>query len=76
MDNKTAIFILNGLKIYVSKEVEDAINTAVRSMSYDLSPEKIRDILVEHGQHDLQFHVGETIRYSPREVQTILEEET
>ena len=34
--------------------------------------EELRDILVEHGQHDLKFKLGETIKYSPSDIYKIL----
>ena len=37
--------------------------------------DEIYDILLEHGQHDHNFKLGETIKYSPSEVREILIEE-
>lgn len=37
--------------------------------------DEIYDILLEHGQHDHNFKLGETIKYSPLEVKEILVEE-
>lgn len=34
--------------------------------------DEIYDILLEHGQHDHNFKLGETIKYSPSEVKDIL----
>lgn len=41
----------------------------------DCTPEGVRNILVEHGQRDNRFHLGETIKYSPSEVMEILKGE-
>ena len=41
----------------------------------DCSPEGVWDILVEHGQKDKRFHLGDTIQYSPSEVMEILRKE-
>lgn len=41
----------------------------------EFSIDEIVDILVKHGQSDPQFHLGETIKYSPSEVKHILLEE-
>ena len=38
----------------------------------DCSPEGVFRQLVEHGQHDKRFRLGETIKYSPAEVMEIL----
>ena len=37
--------------------------------------DEIYDILLEHGQHDRNFKLGETIKYSPCEVKEILTNE-
>lgn len=37
------------------------------------TPAEVDIALVIHGQHDLRFKLGETIRYSPSEVRHILE---
>lgn len=37
--------------------------------------DEIYDILLEHGQHDHNFKLGETIKYSPSEVKEILTDE-
>ena len=37
--------------------------------------DKIESILVEHGQHDPQFKLGEWIKYTPHDVSNILREE-
>lgn len=42
----------------------------------DCSPEGVRNILVEHGQHDERFKLGDTITYTPTEVMEILRKET
>ena len=39
---------------------------------YMFSVDEIVDILVEHGQHDLKFSLGDTIKYSPSEIKHIL----
>ena len=36
------------------------------------SPNEVHKIMVIHGQNDRQFKIGETIRYSPSEVEKIL----
>ena len=41
----------------------------------DCSPEGVFHQLVEYGQHDNRFHLGETIKYSPSEVMEILKGE-
>lgn len=38
------------------------------------SADDVRNILIEHGQHDQRFRLGDTIRYDPLEIKTILEE--
>lgn len=38
----------------------------------DCSPEGVRNQLMECGQRDKRFHLGETILYSPYEVEKIL----
>lgn len=43
------------------------------NMSDSFSISEIVDILVEYGQHDTKFHLGETIKYSPSEIRDILE---
>ena len=40
-------------------------------MNY-FTPADISDLLIEYGQHDSHFKLGETIKYSPSEVYTIL----
>lgn len=40
----------------------------------DCSPEGVQNVLVEYGQNDIRFHVGDTIKYSPLEVGRILRE--
>ena len=40
------------------------------------SPYEVELALVQHGQHDERFQWGETIKYSPSEVQKILDEQT
>ena len=42
----------------------------------DCSPEGVWSILVEHGQKDNRFHLGDTIMYSPSEVMEILKGES
>ena len=37
--------------------------------------DEIYDILLEHGQHDHNFKLGETIKYSPLEIKEILSNE-
>ena len=39
------------------------------------TPDEIEMILIEYGQHDRQFRLGETIKYSPSEVRGILEDQ-
>ena len=39
------------------------------------TPDEIEMILIEHGQNDRQFRLGETIKYSPSDVRRILEEQ-
>ena len=39
------------------------------------TPDEIEMILIEHGQNDRQFKLGETIKYSPLDVRRILEEQ-
>lgn len=36
------------------------------------TPQEVDTALVIHGQHDMQFHLGETIKYSPSDVRKIL----
>lgn len=36
------------------------------------TPEEVWNIIVEHGQHDSRFKLGEIIKYSPTEVMEIL----
>lgn len=40
----------------------------------DFTPYEVEVILVEYGQHDRRFKLGETIKYSPSDVRRILEE--
>lgn len=35
-------------------------------------PERVRNILIEEGQKDRRFHLGDTIKYDPVEVCEIL----
>ena len=37
------------------------------------TPDEVEDILIEVGQHDRQFKLGEIIKYSPNDVRKILE---
>ena len=39
------------------------------------TPDEIEMILIEYGQNDRQFKLGETIKYSPSDVGRILEEQ-
>ena len=39
------------------------------------SPEDVYDIIVNYGQHDQRFRLGETIKYSPSEIMRILKGE-
>lgn len=39
----------------------------------DCTPEGVWATLVEYGQHDKKFHLGDTIMYSPSEVREILD---
>ena len=36
------------------------------------TPEEVWNIIIEHGQHDSRFKLGEIIKYSPAEVMEIL----
>ena len=38
------------------------------------TPDEVWNILIEHGQHDMRFKLGEIIKYSPSEVLDILKE--
>jgi len=38
------------------------------------TPDEVESILIEVGQHDRQFKLGEIIKYSPNDVREILEE--
>ena len=40
----------------------------------DWTPEGIFNVLVEYGQNDTKFKLGDTIRYTPLEVKEILDE--
>lgn len=37
------------------------------------TPDEVENILIEVGQHDRQFKLGEIIKYSPNDVREILE---
>lgn len=37
------------------------------------TPDEVWSAIVEHGQHDSQFKLGEIIKYSPSDVKKILE---
>jgi hypothetical protein len=39
----------------------------------NFTPDEIEMILIEYGQNDRQFKLGETIKYSPSDVRRILE---
>lgn len=55
------------------KKVTTEIFSAVKPKPADsLSINEIVDILIIHGQHDPQFQLGETIKYSPDEIKSIL----
>lgn len=69
------------IKIYKRKEAVIAEETAKaleRLKSYETGPtftaEDVRIILIEHGQNDHQFKLGEIIKYSPTDVYDILKE--
>ena len=38
-----------------------------------IEADKVRDCIIEVGQRDPQFRLGETIRYSPDEIQAIID---
>lgn len=47
----------------------------VNPFSKNFSINEIVYILVKHGQRNPQFHLGDTIKYSPSEIRNILEME-
>lgn len=60
-------------KLEVCYECMKAIQKAIRRKKL-FSADDVKNILIEHGQHDRQFRLGETILYDPLEIKTILEE--
>lgn len=55
---------------------KDHIGKSVLIMNTDIDAliDKITDILVDVGQHDKRFKLGEWIKYSPSEVRKILQD--
>ena len=39
-----------------------------------LAPDEVFTVLIEHGQSDKRFNIGEIIKYTPKEVEDILKE--
>ena len=62
------------MQLHGSKETITVISDAVTLLKTTYTPEEARCVLVSHGQQDKRFGWGEVIKYSPSEVQEILEE--
>ena len=54
-----------------TETLEGAVNLLKRSFT----PQEVYDAVIEHGQHDKQFKLGDTINYSFQEVVEILRTE-
>ena len=62
------------MQLHGSKETITVISDAVTLLKTTYTPEEAWCVLVSHGQQDKRFGWGEVIKYSPSEVQEILEE--
>lgn len=60
---------------YVLPFENDQVIISIRENKTCEDIEEIRNLLIEHGQHDMRFSFGETIKYSPTEVEDILRKE-
>jgi hypothetical protein len=68
------------IKIYKRREgiAGETAEALEHLKNYETGPtftaEDVRNILIEHGQKDHQFKLGETIKYSPTDIYDILKE--
>ena len=82
MNRKETVIYLRGLHDWMDMQqnfnprIMEAIGNAIHYLDGEaFTPTEVQNILVEYGQHDPQFHLSETIKYSPNEVKEILERE-
>lgn len=71
ISHQTTCLYGNEAKILVIDEM-DCYGNEVRCMDKNDLAEKIYRILIEEGQHNLNFKLGETIRNTPAEVRDII----
>lgn len=57
------------------KCLETAIRDAIALLKSSFTPKEVYDIVIEHGQHDKRFKLGDTIDYTFTEVVDILNTE-
>lgn len=63
-----------GIRPECCEDIEKWAMDAIEMLDSLYSPQEVREAMLETGHHELQFRLGDFIRYSPSEVQEILED--